>query len=139
VDAAKIEIMVQAGKGLDDRTQGQEDSYIHGMAAWGQSLEVALGQSSKFIKENLDMARYLSMAGEEWAATYFLGLSLHTITDSYSPLHRDRNGNPKALKNRLGAWQHNSLYEGVGNITEEIRSKSSIEINEAYDYVFGKR
>ena len=84
---------IQAGSAYADRMvfQGPEFSYMHGMSSdiWnrGQAQEMMC----RYVKAYVDAYRNLATSknwNERAQAHFFLGMALHAVMDSTSPLHR---------------------------------------------------
>lgn len=137
---SEIAIMQEAGKAFDKRTQSPSESYLHSMRQRGQSPAEAIRLRNKFILDTLNGARKIACSDRRRALELYAE-AMHPVHDSYSPLHRDKNGGPKVW-NPLWPFGHSPVdwlgSETIHDIPSLSREEISDYMKKAYHYVFGK-
>jgi hypothetical protein len=108
----------------------------------GQSPEAAAKAAQAFIEDRIAAAQQAAEKGNRAEAIKNLAEAMHTIQDSYSPMHRDKDGNPR----EWNPWWPvgHSPNEKIGketkkNLTPEIIDAQGRRIREAYCRVFPKK
>src|SRR5260370_1232623 len=77
------------------KTQFPAFSNMHYMAMPGQSSLSARRAAESFIQNRISEAHQLAQNGNRSGALLALSEAMHTIQDSSSPMHVDRDGLPK--------------------------------------------
>jgi RHS repeat-associated protein len=143
--SAQIRTLQILGRHFDETTQSPEESFKHSMRNPFQARDEAKRDRDAFITRNLSTARQLCDMGFENLALEFLTRALHPIMDSFSPMHREANGNPKvwhglslmALPKAIG----HSPIDFIGRETSRDISQLQFlaldaTLQQAYSYVF---
>jgi uncharacterized protein RhaS with RHS repeats len=136
-----LDILKQSSRDFDKATQSSDESFKHSMRKKGQTVEDAIKERDKFIKDKFDECKRANDAGKRNEALRLLGEALHPIMDASSPMHTDEKGNPKEW-NPWHPWGHSPNdhigNETVSDITKSIYEQQDKAILDAYQKVFGK-
>lgn len=138
LDPADIAAIQQESRALDRSTGvSTEDAYIHSMRKPGQSPEAAKAASKNYICAKLAAAR-----GDLTRAQALRDFAdaAHTITDSFSPEHTKRNGDPRLWFPLLFPGHSPNDHVGretVHDITPDIYLRSMAALINAYNQAFG--
>jgi hypothetical protein len=138
LEQEEIAIIQQESRALDKSTGvGTKYANIHSMRKPGQSAQAAKAASKNYICEKLAQAR--SEPDRNQALRDFADAA-HTITDSFSPEHTDRNGNPKLWFPLLFPGHSPNGYIGketIHDITPDIYQRSMVALINTYNHAFG--
>ena len=114
---------IQAGSTYVDRLwggQGSSTAYQHSMRNDSQTPAQAIVQRDAFIAQTLSQANNL-IDTDRTVALGLMGQALHTIQDSFCPLHVDTNGDPIEWDPiSWGAIGHMMGNEGPDDLTQGI-------------------
>jgi hypothetical protein len=117
----------------------------HGMREGGQSVVAAKAATDKFINDRVEAAKAHVDAGRQAGALGPLGEAMHAKQDTSSPMHSDKNGNPKVWnpKNPLnwinnGGHSPNERWGGETKkaLTPKILDSQRKQLREMYDKTF---
>jgi RHS repeat-associated protein len=108
-----------------------------------QSQESAKRGAERFIESRIFLAQLAQTAGDRCEALRLLGQAMHTIQDSSSPAHADRNGLPKTWpynlpRHVLSVGDVPGGNEGVVAITPQIYESQRKLLTAAYRRVFSQ-
>lgn len=135
----EINLLQQASRDFDSRTQAANQSYMHSMRLKSQTAEEAIRLRDQFVTSTLDDAKRLARSGNKNAALVRFGEACHPIMDSSSPVHVDVFGNPR-IWNPWWPFGH-SPNDYIGNetihdLTPAILEQQILLLNNAYKGVF---
>ena len=121
---------------FDNKTQDPQLSFMHGMAAHGQSPGNEAARTESWIQEHIVLAKELQTSGNHKGAMKELAVAMHAMMDKASPWHRDKNGTPKVWKGKLRSGPAH-LGE-VGAIPNQQQMAGMVkQLQGAYSYVMG--
>ena len=143
-----IDALKGASRAFDKQTQAEEFSNLHSMLKAGQSLEDFFSARSGFIDGFLHAAQSQQLAGNHAGALRLAAPPMHTISDSFSPLHTGPNGDPYTWGCGPLCWPNNLLHSpdnlwgqettrALRRLSDQAYLDLRKRLREAYSSVFG--
>jgi hypothetical protein len=117
-------------------TQSSDQSYKHSMRPKNQSAADAIRQRDAFIDYMKKKARDAAKNGCREEALRLLGEAMHPLMDATSPLHVDKDGDPRVWDpmHPLGHSPNDMMGgESILDITPEIYQTEKTWLNAAYN------
>ncbi len=117
---------------FDVSTQGQTQSYLHGMSEAGQNPLAQQAGTAEFVEGATGAATVFQATGRHVLAMITIGAAIHPVMDATSPSHSDANGKPQVW-NPADLSAHRKGERG--SPTPEQQKKMGERIRAIYDQV----